>query len=91
MQPGPLGPYLALPSGAGTASPLMAAGFLGFCLAFLSMWTCSKMGRMDQSWGHQVVALGPGCSQPLSALLTKALLEVGQCCSLLGSFCPGPL
>lgn len=41
--------YLGSPSGAGTPSARVSLGvpaFLGFCLVFLSMWTCPGTGRV---------------------------------------------
>lgn len=41
--------YLESPSGAGAPSARTSLGvpaFLGFCLAFLSMWTCPETGKV---------------------------------------------
>lgn len=48
--------YLGAPSRVGTSSALASLGvpvFLGFCLAFLSMWTCPRAGEVrGQATSH---------------------------------------
>lgn len=60
--------YLGSPSGAGAPSARASLGgpaFLGFCFAFLSMWTCPRARRGGHNSGH--LATGPRATTPVSA------------------------
>lgn len=54
--------------GAGAPSARASLGgpaFLGFCLAFLSMWTCPRTRRSCHNSGH--LATGPRAATTISA------------------------
>ena len=64
--------YLGSPSGAGAPSArasLAGPAFLGFCFAFLSMWTCPRAHRGCHNPGH--LATGPRAATTVSASFTE--------------------
>ena len=64
--------YLGSPSGAGAPLARASLGgptFLGFCLAFLSMWTCPRTHKSCHNSGH--LATDPRAAATISARFTE--------------------